>query len=96
MSIKKPLVIDEMPVIVERSTEDSEQLDLFSKGKLLAYITVEDSSLNICPIGIELSKQDIKNIKSLCEDYLTQEIIDAEIQADYDLKYNISDADDQK
>ena len=95
MSIKKPLVIDEMPVIVERSTEDSEQLDLFSKGKLLAYITVEDSSLNICPIGIELSKQDIKNIKSLCEDYLTQEIIDAEIQADYDLKYNISDADDQ-
>ena len=95
MSIKKPLVIDEMPVIVERSTEDSEQLDLFSKGKLLAYITVEDSSLNICPIGIELSKQDIKNIKSLCEDYLTQEIIDAEIQADYDLKYNITDADDQ-
>ena len=95
MSIKKPLVIDEMPVIVERSTEDSEQLDLFSKGKLLAYITVEDSCLNICPIGIELSKQDIKNIKSLCEDYLTQEIIDAEIQADYDLKYNISDADDQ-
>ena len=96
LSITKTSLTESAVLVIERSTDDNEQLDVFSNGQLIAYVIVEDDILNVCQLEIELTKEDIKGIKSLSEDYLTQEIIDNENQAAYDNHYAVDFSKEQK
>ncbi len=96
LSITKTSLTESTVLVIQRSTDDNEQLDVFSSGQLIAYVVVEDDKLNVCELEIELTANDIKGIKSLSEDYLTQEIIDNENQAAYDNSYAVDFSQEQK
>jgi hypothetical protein len=96
LSITKTSLTDSSVLVIERSSKDNEQLDVFNNGQLVAYVVVEDDSLNVCELEIKLTNIDIKAIKELSEDYLTQEIIDTENEKAFAERYAVDYSEDQK
>lgn len=92
----KPSITDTQVLTIERSSEDESQLDVVSKGQILAYVEVEDGKLTVCELEIELTKEDVRRIKSLCVDFLTQEMADDTIEAEYAEYYAVNYREDQK
>ena len=88
----KAFIADKMLVRVQRSTEDSDVIDVFYLGDLIAYVEYGDEFLNVCPINTSISAEVVEEIKTKSEILLTEEMQQEAAQSSYDNYYALKNS----